>query len=913
MKKTILHIILVVALLLILASGFMFFKNQKKFDTSALTAVPLNSEIILKVHSIKNLHSALISKKGMFKEFKESGVFDDFLKLYDLVDSLVDVKDLYLDIDKSITCATKLVGKNKLDMLYLVELKNIKELKPILQLTKDCLPKYRMKQKKYSGENIYMYTYKSNRYNMALVDGIFLMSKSVIFIEESIRQIKSKNNLLNKSSFVAVSKTVDESADIHVFINNSNISAFTKLWAAPSCFSFLSKINNWGNWTGLDVDFTDYTLSFNGFSSSSHNDFELFDVLSHQESVETTLLDFVPAGTSTFSLFALSNLNRYREDMIKYRGKISMLNKYRRSIVELDKTFKCKFEEKFYSFFSGESVCLSMSINSLDVNANKISIFKSIGKEKLSRVMMGMLSGFAEKKDRSIKHYETTVKIGGDLSYKLYKMPYNDLAYRIMGDVFYKAPTNYFVVVGNNLVFGGSIKVLSDYLHSLSLNKSIVDASNFKLSNKKFSNKGNFFFYANTYSSLSLLKSFFNPKMQRIVSKNKDSFYKFHSIGYQLSSANAMVYSNIFVLYANELEQKPQTVWESGLEGNVVIKPSIVKNHKTNETETLIQDDKNNVYLINSLGRILWKLPIDARINSDIYQVDAYKNRKLQYMFSTSNKIYLVDRNGNNVENFPVRLKSPTKYGLSVFDYDSNRTYRIIVPSINKKVYLYDINGNIVKGWKFKESENEICSKVSHKRVNTKDYIVFKDKFKVYILNRKGMSTAKSKYLKLSKSDISFFEGKKAYMLVTDIMATVYKIDFHGKVSKLKTTKNISERHLFTATDLDNDSKPDFIFADGKKLIAFSGSNKIIDIKIAGEIKITPSIYSFSSRQKMIGFIDKSNSLAYLIDKKGHNYPGFPVLGNNAFSITFMRGKGSGFYMFVGSSDGGLYKYKVQK
>ena len=63
----------------------------------------------------------------------------------------------------------------------------------------------------------------------------------------------------------------------------------------------------------------------------------------------------------------------------------------------------------------------------------------------------------------------------------------------------------------------------------------------------------------------------------------------------------------------------------------------------------------------------------------------------------------------------------------------------------------------------------------------------------------------------------------------------------------------------------------------------------------------------------MIGFIDKSNSLAYLIDKKGHNYHGSPVLGNNAFSITFMRDKGSGFYMFVGSSDGGLYKYKVQK
>lgn len=913
MKKTILHIILVIGLLLVLASGFMFFNNQKKFDTSALSAVPLNSELIFKVHSIKDFHSSLTSNKGMFKEFNNSGIFSDFDKIYSKVDSLVDAKDLYLGIDKSLTCATKLVGKNKLDLLYLVELRNVKELNSILELTKDCLPKYTIKTKKYSGEDIYMYTYKSNRYNMALVNGIFLLSKSVIFIEESIRQIKSENNLLNTSSFIAVSKTVDESADLHVFINNSNISSLTKLWANRSYFSFLNKIDNWGNWTGLDVDFTVNSLSLNGFSSSSHNDFELFDVLSNQESIETTLLDDVPANTSIFSLFALSNLSRYREDMIKYRSKISMLNKYRRGIKELDNAFNCKFEDKFYSFFSGESLCLSMSINSLDVNANKISIFKSIGKEKVSRVMMGILSNLAEKNERSLKYYETTIEIDEDLSYKLYKMPYKDMAYRIMGDIFYKAPTNYFTIVGNNLVFGGSVKVLSDYLHALNLNKSITADSRFDMSNKRFSDKGNFFFYANTYSSLSVLSSYLNPRMQRIIRKNKDSFYKFHSIGYQLAAANSMIYSNVFVLYADKLEQKPQTIWESGLDGNVVIKPAIVRNHRTNETETLVQDDKNNVYLINSLGRILWKLPISGRINSDIYQVDAYKNRKLQYMFSTSNKIYLLDRNGNNVENFPIRLKSPTKQGLSVFDYDKNRSYRIIVPSINKKVYLYDIKGNIIKGWKFQEAENEICSKISHIRVNTKDYIVFKDKFKVYILNRKGMRTARSKYLKLSNNEIVFINGKSSYMLVTDIMATVYKIDFNGKVSKLKTSENISSKHLFTSTDLDNDSKPDFIFADGKKLTVFSGSNKIIDIKVGSNINSVPSIYSFSRRNKKIGFIDKKNSLAYLIDRKGNNYPGFPVLGNGEFSITFMRGKGSGFYMFVGSSDGGLYKYKVQK
>ena len=72
-------------------------------------------------------------------------------------------------------------------------------------------------------------------------------------------------------------------------------------------------------------------------------------------------------------------------------------------------------------------------------------------------------------------------------------------------------------------------------------------------------------------------------------------------------------------------------------------------------------------------------------------------------VFNTADSLYILDRNGNNVENFPRRLESRASAGHTLLDYDNNRKYRILIPAEDKKVYNYDKNGEIVKGWKFEK------------------------------------------------------------------------------------------------------------------------------------------------------------------------------------------------------------------
>ncbi len=145
---------------------------------------------------------------------------------------------------------------------------------------------------------------------------------------------------------------------------------------------------------------------------------------------------------------------------------------------------------------------------------------------------------------------------------------------------------------------------------------------------------------------------------------------KFYAGGLQITTTGSLLYTNLYANYLPTRENEPHTIWQSLLDSTVINKPALVKNHYTNEKELMVQDAKFNLYLINNSGRLLWKKPLDGKILGTIQQIDYYKNSKLQYIFNTKNKIYLLDRNGNNVDKYPVSLPVKATNGIAVMDYE---------------------------------------------------------------------------------------------------------------------------------------------------------------------------------------------------------------------------------------------------
>lgn len=230
----------------------------------------------------------------------------------------------------------------------------------------------------------------------------------------------------------------------------------------------------------------------------------------------------------------------------------------------------------------------------------------------------------------------------------------------------------------------------------------------------------------------------------------------------------------------------PKGDWKRELLGSVIKGPIKVVNYNDKSTEWLVQDSKSRLYLFNSAGKKLWSATVEGPIISDIVQVDRYKNGRLQYIFSTKRKIYLVDRNGTMVQGYPIVLKSDCTEGISVCDYEKDKTYRVFVPKADRSIDLYDIEGKRVSGWSSPKTTSTIVSRVEHFRVSGKDYIVVADKSKLYIYDRRGnvrVNCAK-KFALAQGTRLSLTKRSGKSVICVKSGKALYYIDFTGKEVK---------------------------------------------------------------------------------------------------------------------------------
>ena len=300
-----------------------------------------------------------------------------------------------------------------------------------------------------------------------------------------------------------------------------------------------------------------------------------------------------------------------------------------------------------------------------------------------------------------------------------------------------------------------------------------------------------------------------------------------------------------------------------------------------------------------------------------MYQVDFYRNGKLQYLFNTAKKIHLIDRNGNYVERYPISLRSDATNPLSVFDYDKNRDYRLCVATEDRKIYLYDIEGNMITGWKFGKTESMVTGPIQHFRVGDSDYIIAVDQNRIYILNRRGRERIRLKdRVVLSPQnplvlDMNIREDKPRW-ISTDTSGTVVAIYQDGSVSSL-LTRHMSAGHFFRMQDMDSDGIPEFIFTDGDELeVVHQDGKKMFNFRVKGRISDIPDIYKFSASDVKIGITDRSRNRIYLINSDGSLYEGFPLEGSTRFSIGYFAGSDSRFNLIVGSANNFLYNYSIE-
>jgi len=278
-----------------------------------------------------------------------------------------------------------------------------------------------------------------------------------------------------------------------------------------------------------------------------------------------------------------------------------------------------------------------------------------------------------------------------------------------------------------NLISQNTIEALKNLINDQENNRTLENNAAFNSLSENFSSESNIFVYSSTPRTLAIIKNLLDTHYADKWEKSENTLKNIESFVLQFSSTSTFFYTNAYIKYNSEQNQTLTPLWETHVDTTVSSQPAIVINHLTKEKEVFVQDDANTIYLISNTGKILWKKQLPEKIISEIYQIDIKKNNKLQLLFNTPSSIYVLDRKGNDVDNFPVSLKSPATNGLSVIDYENNRDYRILVACENKKIYNYNTKGDLVKKWNFEKSDATVFSRIQHVSIDDEDYLLFVD------------------------------------------------------------------------------------------------------------------------------------------------------------------------------------------
>jgi len=888
-------IILPVLLILIIAGvGYLFQQGKKTLFTDPFKAITPDACFVIETIDLQSFLNSVTTGKGLFGEagrVKELETFNRKVKF--IADQLNRKEYKKLVPDGSAIISFSVSGNGSLEALLSMTIPaeiRIRQVKEILNSSGITAVSLTGKGNNSVIHIPYSINSLSDTLFIAINSGLMLCSSSEVVISDAILQMEKERDVRTLPGFQRVMLASGKNED-KLFVVFANLQKLLKSVLAERGALLSGKIIKLAGTAGGDIYINEDGLVLSGYTETVDST----ELLYRYKSVppkEFHTYKILPSATALFETLILPGIQSPLPS-----SSIALAKED--SIISRTSDFAVKLKQ-----FIGEELTRAIiDIKERPIADNTLIIYELNNREQAEKLLI----------DESGSDIETLYFQPDDqIKVPVYMTPFKGLAEVILPGFASGVDDSYFTFYDNFLITGSSFATISRLLYDNLLNKTLANDLIYRDFETTLPSRAGYYFFCVPSRITEYLAGFLNEDIIKVLKSNRESLNKIQAAGYQFASSNGMIYNSLSVRFKEEVREESTTEWETLLDTIAGIKPFFFTNHITGAKEIFIQDMKNNAYLINAAGRVLWKVPLNERIAGSIFMIDYFRNGKYQLLFSGRNYLHLLDRNGNYVERYPVKLRSPATNSLSLFDYDNNLNYRIFIAGEDKLIYSYDKFGSVVKGWKPYRTSGFVNSEISYFKVSGKDYLVASDDVSLYFLDRTGNKrvTLQDAVSRSKGSSLKLNPGDEPYLVCTSPDGTIQNIYFDGTVKKI-TIKQFSVDHSFDIFDVDGNGFGEYIFIDNGILYLYDNRKSEMFSREFGSDRLGgPINFIFSSSERKIGMFDINKNLIYLIDKNGETMKGFPLRGASMFSIGKLSDK-SGWHLIVGGTDRFLYNYKI--
>ena len=663
----------------------------------------------------------------------------------------------------------------------------------------------------YQKNELFIENINGNEVHKVIIDKYIISSNKDIILENIIRNFYSNKGNID-SEFNKIIKTTDSNEPFNLYTKSDNLDIFKN---ELSEISFFPKSKT--SWVGYDFNNSIENLYLSGVTKISDSINGKISILKNLEASQTKSDRIIPNSFSTFLTFSINDPERFIfnfKDYLKFND-LSTQNLNFNSLKIVDEISFVEDQEKF----------VILNLINKDQVENYFRLEKFDDNNNIKKIVL----------DEDIN------------------ILFKNIDNKIFGE--------YAVLLGDLLVITKSLSQIKKIINSQNINDNLGSNDKYLNFKEQKSNSYSFLWVGNNKS---------------IKSKIKDN-YVIDKEAYPYRSFSGRVNKDIALLEFNfskaELKEDYKDVYTEffvTFDQNITSDPKWLKNHLNNEFDIAFQDSNNYLYHLSNKGNLNWKKKLSGKIIGDIKQVDIYKNGRQQMIFRTTEKLYLLDRNGNEVDqlSFPINSNS-SNVPISVFDYEKNRNYRFLI-TLDNQINMYDSNGKIVTGFRPPLFESKIITSPVHIRIDGKDYIVIQlEDGNLKILDRRGRDRiiVNNKIQYSSNSIFSYLE----HFTTTDKLGNLVKIDTKGNL--IKENLNLSAENSIDIVD-DN-----LVYLNENRLTI-----KGITVELPFSRYSKPKIF-IDSKTTLVSITDLTNNEIYLYRDNGELIEGFPIKGSSVIDL----------------------------
>ncbi len=721
-------------------------------------------------------------------------------------------------------------------------------------------------------------------------------SFTAVLVEDALRKAANRSDLgfrdFNPKIFQLARLENDQG---NIYVNTRRLPQLL------SIYGFGSDLPEFGESSFLDVSLGVNQALFTGFTTTDGQDDEQFlNVFEGVPPVEMKMENLIPNRAALLLHLTFGNPHKFKENLFRYLKEVDPNHNQR--IDSIDQTFEVELGDMFDWFGSEIGLVTLESIN-LQKPGKLLFIRTSDQGESLNQLNRLAESISLQMQDSLYRETFGQVPIT-----QLYLADFPKI---LLGTQFDGFESCFYAPVEGYIVFGNSIESIKILINDVNLEntwgKSVAQISYLE----SILQESNLSLIANTRNHWKSWLSKLRPAWSEFFQRNRAVFRDYDQLALQFGLVDDKYYTSLDVHFnpsSTELggTEKLIVAQDTHLDTTLISKPFVVRSHLDRSFETLVQDAKYHLIFLSSEGSQVWENPLPGPMLEAMFQIDFFQNGRLQYLFATDHALHIVDRNGHNIDQYPLQLGPDiTIDKINVIDYDQSGNYRFLVSDLKGNVYMFNKEQQNLEEWNGLKMGHPLSSPPFHIRVRNRDCLILGlENGVIHVLTRRGETFDGFPLDFQSPIDNPLFVDIGSSFSNT-IFSTITE---DGEMVKFNLNGEIGNRIQFykPSQEVVFQLIPDAL--NRTFVIARQELNRLSILDRRGQLifekdyltarRLTVQFYSFGSDNQFYAVTDRDQEVTYLYDRVGNLINYQPV--ESAHRIAMLK-RGSDHYQVYGS------------